>query len=162
MVDKIKVIKVNLFKSNKILFKFQLWVIPIIWYSYCLIMSAESPQQYWAAWIYGFVLTGLFSVSTIFHAIASFEKSSLWRDLFHRGDRAMIYLFIAGSYTPWLTLKSYQPNGWASQLSWAIWILACLGIIYQQLFHERYKWLETTIYLTVALAPAIAVYEMVI
>ena len=124
-------------------------------------MSAETPQQYWAAWIYGFVLTGLFSVSTIFHTIASFEKSSLWRDLFHRGDRAMIYLFIAGSYTPWLTLKSYQPNGWASQLSWAIWILACLGIIYQQLFHEKYKWLETTIYLTVALAPAIAVYEMV-
>ena len=147
--------------SNKILFELQLWVIPIIWYSYCLIMSAETPQQYWAAWIYGFVLTGLFSVSTIFHAIASFEKSSLWRDLFHRGDRAMIYLFIAGSYTPWLTLKSYQPNGWASQLSWAIWILACLGIIYQQLFHEKYKWLETTIYLTVALAPAIAVYEMV-
>ena len=125
-------------------------------------MSAETPQQYWAAWIYGFVLTGLFSVSTIFHAIASFEKSSLWRDLFHRGDRAMIYLFIAGSYTPWLTLKSYQPNGWASQLSWAIWILACLGIIYQQLFHERYKWLETTIYLVVALSPALAVYEMVI
>ena len=73
----------------------------------------------------------------------------------------MIYLFIAGSYTPWLTLKSYEPNGWSTQLSWAIWILACLGILYQQLFHEKYKWLETTIYVTVALAPALAVYEMV-
>ncbi len=32
--------------------------------------------------------------------------SSFLRDLFHRGDRAMIYLFIAGSYTPWLHLRN--------------------------------------------------------
>ena len=73
----------------------------------------------------------------------------------------MIYLFIAGSYTPWLTLKSYQPDGWSMQLSWVIWVLAILGILYQQMFHERYKCLETTIYVTVALAPSLAVLEMV-
>ena len=90
-----------------------------------------------------------------------FAYFSLIRDVLHRGDRAMIYLFIAGSYTPWLTLKAYDSNGWAVQLNWVIWILATLGIIYQQIFHERYKWLETTIYMTVALAPSLAVFEMV-
>ena len=95
-----------------------------------------------------------FGLESIFHC-------SFIRDLLHRGDRAMIYLFIAGSYTPWLTLKSYQPDGWSLQLSWFIWVLAFLGILYQQLFHEQYKWLETTIYVTVALAPALAVLEMV-
>ena len=83
------------------------------------------------------------------------------RDLLHRGDRAMIYLFIAGSYTPWLTLKTYTPNSYAVELTWAIWILASMGILYQQMFHEKYKWLETTIYVTVALAPSLAVFEMV-
>ena len=73
----------------------------------------------------------------------------------------MIYLFIAGSYTPWLTLKSYHQDGWSIQLSWIIWIWASLGILYQQMFHERYKWLETTIYVTIALAPSLAVFEMV-
>ena len=73
----------------------------------------------------------------------------------------MIYLFIAGSYTPWLTLKTYTPNSYAVELTWAIWILASMGILYQQMFHEKYKWLETTIYVTVALAPSLAVFEMV-
>ena len=67
----------------------------------------------------------------------------------------------AGSYTPWLTLKSYHQDGWSIQLSWIIWIWASLGILYQQMFHERYKWLETTIYVTIALAPSLAVFEMV-
>ena len=73
----------------------------------------------------------------------------------------MIYLFIAGSYTPWLTLKNYYPEGWSIQLNWLIWIFALFGIIYQQLFHEKYKWLETTIYVIVALFPGLAVLEMV-
>lgn len=137
-----------------------LWVAPIIWYSYCLIKSATTPEQYGAATVYSCVLVGLFSVSTFFHIVAARGKDSLIRDLLHRGDRAMIYLFIAGSYTPWLTLKAYDSNGWSVQLNWVIWILATLGIIYQQIFHERYKWLETTIYMTVALAPSLAVFEM--
>jgi hypothetical protein len=58
-----------------------------------------------------------------------FQKNCSWiRDILHRGDRAMIYLFIAGSYTPWLTLRVFAPNGWANQLSWAIWVFAILGM----------------------------------
>ncbi len=41
-----------------------------------------------------------------------------------------------------------------------MWLLASLGILYQQVFHERYKWLETTFYVFIALLPAYAVFEM--
>ena len=44
---------------------------------------------------------------------------------------------------------------------WAIWLLAGAGVIYQQMFHERYKWLETLIYLVIAIAPSLCIYEMV-
>ena len=37
----------------------------------------------------------------------------------------------------------------------------CIQPLFLQLFHEQYKWLETTIYVFVALAPAYAVFEMV-
>jgi len=41
-----------------------------------------------------------------------------------------------------------------------VYALATGGIIYQQIFHERYKWLETTFYVIIALLPAYAVFEM--
>jgi channel protein (hemolysin III family) len=51
-------------------------------------------------------------------------------------DRAMIYVFIAGSYFPWLTLNSFVGHSQhpyvIAVLRWAIWGLAFLGILYQQ------------------------------
>ena len=85
------------------------------------------------------------------------------RETFHRLDRAMIYLFIAGSYTPWLALKTYMPHGGLSVwLEWAIWPISAIGILYQQLFHERNKLLSTVLYVIIAVFPALVVFEMVI
>lgn len=39
--------------------------------------------------------------------------------------------------------------------------MALLGITYQILFHERYKLLETCIYITVGVFPAIVILDMV-
>jgi len=94
----------------------------------------------------------------VFHTVAALNDSSLWKDLLHRGDRAMIYLFIAGSYTPWLNLRHLE--GVSVELRWAVWVLATLGITYQQIFHERYKALETTFYVVIALLPSLAICEM--
>ncbi|GBP30137.1 Monocyte to macrophage differentiation factor 2 [Eumeta japonica] len=71
----------------------------------------------------------------------------------HRCDRAMIYIFIASSYFPWLTVGAV--SCWMlRELRWAIWLLAVLGITYQQIFHERYKMLELLLYLVMGLGPA--------
>ena len=72
----------------------------------------------------------------------------------------MIYVFIAGSYTPWLCLKSFPDDSWSQNLSMSVWIMAFLGILYQQMFHEQFKWLETTFYVVVAGIPALSVLEM--
>merc|ERR1719445_1299086 len=131
---------------------------PALWLSLLMYWGAITPTQKWAACVYGAVLTGLFTVSTIFHTVAAISDKSIWRELLHRSDRAMIYLFIAGAYTPWLNLKHL--SGLSVELRWAVWLLATIGIIYQQTFHERYKAIETTFYVVIALLPSLSVWEM--
>ena len=89
------------------------------------------------------------------------SSTRLWCEIFHRGDRAMIYVFIAGAYTPWLNLKEFQEGAFAHELKWAIWYMAMAGLVYQQLFHERYKLIDTLVYVLIALTPSLAVLEMV-
>jgi len=122
----------------------------------------KDEDKAWACLVYGLVTIGLFAVSTFFHLAFCFNDQGLLKQILHRCDRAMIYIFIAGSYTPWLTLKTWKPrDGWGRFFRWAIWPFALLGIIYQQLFHERFKLLETTFYILIGVLPSLVVYEMV-
>jgi len=137
---------------------------------------AASSVHYWAAFVYGSALVTLFTVSTTFHALSyhrgymhHYSKCSPlsshiigWlpnhitdrlQEAFHIGDRAVIYFFIAASYTPWLTLREVGTAG--ELMRWMVWALAAIGTTYQYIFHERFKWLETLLYLIVALSPAI-------
>jgi len=110
--------------------------------------------------IFGFALVALFSVSTTFHSIFYIGRFRLLKDILHRCDRAVIYIFIAASYTPWLNLKEVAHGSWTSHFGWLVWIMAFLGILYQQLYHERYKWLEITFYIIMGVVPAIAIMQI--
>ena len=44
---------------------------------------------------------------------------------------------------------------------WGIWLLAFLGIMYQQLFHEKYKMIETIFYVCIGVLPSLSILEMV-
>jgi len=108
----------------------------------------------------------------MFKCYCPFPFSFRLRTGLHRGDRAMIYIFIASSYFPWLSLMQdtvatveanlaswlsdgfYQTDCWID-LKWTIWCLAGAGIVYQQIFYERYKWLETIIYVLISVLPSI-------
>ncbi|KAL1130823.1 hypothetical protein AAG570_012064 [Ranatra chinensis] len=134
-----------------------IWILPSILGCGVLIKQSKSWPQVWAAIIYGFSLIFCFFVSTSFHSVFYCSRNRTLKDLLHRGDRAMIYIFIAGSYFPWFVLKPPPTESWHSELWWIIWIMAGLGIIYQQIFHEKYKSLETFFYLLVGLGPSIIV-----
>lgn len=97
-------------------------------------------------------------VYILFHfEFSDWFVNSTLKDVLHRGDRAMIYVFIAASYFPWLMLRPLPQDSWISELWWMVWLLALLGILYQQVFHERFKTLETCFYLFLGVAPSIAV-----
>ncbi|XP_049854595.1 monocyte to macrophage differentiation factor 2 isoform X1 [Schistocerca gregaria] len=133
------------------------WVVPSIIACFALIQRATSWPQYWSAVIYGSALVLLFSVSTFFHSVFYCSHNRHLKDMLHRSDRAMIYVFIAASYFPWLMLTPLPPGGLAAELHWIVWVLASLGILYQQVFHEQYKCLETFFYLVMGITPSFAI-----
>nr|CAD7401299.1 unnamed protein product [Timema poppensis] len=132
------------------------WVIPSTFASLELVQRAISWPQYFSALVYGAALILLFTVSTFFHSVFYCSSNRILKDILHRGDRAMIYVFIAASYFPWLTLQPLPVDAWATELWWLIWVLASLGILYQQIFHERFKCLETFFYLFMGIMPSLA------
>lgn len=136
-----------------------IWVLPSFAGTIFLLQQSQSRNQYIAALVYGFSLVALFSISTIFHSVFYVGKFRLLKEVLHVCDRAIIYIFIAASYTPWLLLKDIKP-GLGSQLCWLIWFLALLGIVYQYYFHERYKHLETLFYLCIGVLPSFAIFDM--
>lgn len=106
----------------------------------------------------------------------SWQTYRALKNVLHRCDRAMIYVFIAGSYFPWLTLENTSHSMLLFCMEWIIWLMAAIGIAYQQvsihikscyrvlshahifqLYHERYKCLETFFYLVMGLGPALVV-----
>jgi monocyte to macrophage differentiation protein len=109
------------------------------------------------ALIYGSALVLLFSVSFLYHCVFYSNRNQFMKDLLHRMDRAMIYIFIAGSYYPWLILEHSEYTSIVTVLKWLVWILAALGILYQQIFHERYKSIETIFYMLIGIVPALIV-----
>ncbi|CRL03457.1 CLUMA_CG016311, isoform A [Clunio marinus] len=133
------------------------WILPSAYAAFLLLFRSKNQDQVMVALIYGSALTLLFCISTAFHCVFYCKKNLLLKDILHRMDRAMIYIFIAGSYFPWLNLGHTQHPYIVYVLKWLIWILAALGIIYQQIFHEKYKSLETIFYALIAIGPATVV-----
>jgi len=123
-----------------------------------LLQAAEDHVQFKSAFIFGFAVLSLFTMSTIYHFVSYWDK---WKTLtlyLHIVDRGTIYIFIASSYSPWLLMKESGSLG--SHMRWLVWMLALIGIIYQYTFHERYKLIEIVLYIFIGIFPALSVFSM--
>nr|CAB3263878.1 monocyte to macrophage differentiation factor [Phallusia mammillata] len=118
---------------------------------------------------YGASLISLFLISTLYHWICwtqsqwkvktgrhkgCAERRPSLNKSFHYCDRTTIYFFIAGSYTPWLMLRKIHPS--IVWLQWIVWLGAAGGVTYSYLFFEKYKLLDTVLYIVAGLFPGLA------
>ena len=87
-----------------------------------LCAAAGSASARIAAAVYSLTLSGMFGVSGAFHSVA---WSPAWRRRMDRLDRAMIYLLIAGTYTPVSLLA--LGRGAAIAVLAVIWTGAAVG-----------------------------------
>eukprot|EP00057_Strongylocentrotus_purpuratus_P015120 XP_011669594.1 PREDICTED: monocyte to macrophage differentiation factor 2 isoform X1 [Strongylocentrotus purpuratus] len=132
-------------------------IIPSLYASRDLVQEAITSSQKTSATVFGLALLLLFSVSTLFHLVSWSGLAKTLRFYLHISDRAIIYLYIAASYTPWLMLTDVGYYG--GHLRWIMWFLAVLGIFYSYCFYEKYKRLETVFYVILGTVPALVVLE---
>lgn len=101
--------------------------------------------------IFAICLVLLYAASTIYHAL----PASRAKHIFRVADHSMIYLVIAGSYTPFLLGVLRGTFGWT--LLAVIWALAALGILHKLLLGMRFQHLSTALYLGMGWLAVVAI-----
>lgn len=107
-----------------------------------------------AACIYGFTLVGVFTMSATYHGVTH-AKASAW--LF-RLDQSMIYLLIAGTYTPVALVLVGGPIGWT--LFGIQWGLALTGITLLLAVHRTPQWIHQAAYIVLGWAAVLALPKL--
>ena len=98
----------------------------------------------------------LYLVSAVYHAVPAGRA----KELLNRCDHAAIYLFIAGSYTPFVL--GVLRGGWGWSLFGVVWAMAALGVAAKLLNRLKHPLWSTGLYVAmgwvavVAAAPLLA------
>lgn len=109
-----------------------------------LIIAASESGTAWhvtSFTIYGVTMLLLYVSSTLVH---SFPQGRV-KDIFEICDHASIYLFIAGTYTPFLFLVVKGALGWT--LFGIVWGMALVGVVFKLFFTKKFLYLSTMLYI---------------
>lgn len=101
---------------------------------YALTQHAQSDNTTMAALLYGICLILLLGISAAYHTITWGPKAYL---IFKRLDHSMIFVFIAGSYTPFLFVVGGESTATGIPL---MWIAAALGVSKTFFFPRKNRW----------------------
>lgn len=106
--------------------------------------------------IFGASLILLYSASTLYHWLPLKPRA---REVLRTIDHMMIYVLIAGTYTP-ICLVAIR-GGWGWSLFGSIWGLAILGIVLKAFWMDAPRWLYTSFYVFMGWLAAIAFYPLI-
>jgi len=109
-----------------------------------LIISAKQNGSVWHVVtfsIYGGSMLILYLSSTLVH---SFPEGKV-KDLFEIFDHSAIYLFIAGTYTPFTLIVINGVLGWT--LLTIVWAIALIGVVFKSFFTKKFMVLSTILYI---------------
>ena len=104
--------------------------------------KAEASELHMIGFIvFGISLLMLYGASTIYH---TFELPPEKTNLLRRIDHMMIFVLIAGTYTPICLVSLHGTWGWT--LLVAIWAFALFGLLLKIFWMGAPRWLSTLIY----------------
>ena len=110
-----------------------------------------------AAAIFGSALVLMYTGSTLFHSIPH-PVLPTTKHVFRIIDHSLIYVLIAGTYTPFTLISLHGPWGWG--LFAFTWGLATVGIAFKVFTTGRYERLSTAIYLLMGWCGLVAAQQL--
>jgi hemolysin III len=107
-----------------------------------LVVLAPPGRGTLAATIYAISVVAMFGASALYHRVD--WKSVGARRWMRRLDHSMIYVLIAGTYTPFALLVLH--GGLARAILITVWSGAALGIALKMMWPDTPKWLTAAVY----------------
>jgi hemolysin III len=121
-----------------------------------LVVLADGALETFSSWVYAAALAAMFGCSALYHRV---EWTSTARRLWARRlDHSMIFVFIAGTYTPFAVLCFDGAIGWIVLTT--AWTGAALGLALELLWIDSPRWLSAAAYLVVGWVGVIALPQM--
>ncbi|MEA5057646.1 MAG: hemolysin III family protein [Anaerotignum propionicum] len=109
-----------------------------------LMYKAKLEASVWHQWgfaIFGISLLLLYGASTIYHTLKLSQNKV---NILRRIDHMMIFVLIAGTYTPICLVSLHGTWGWTMLV--LIWAFALTGILLKIFWMNAPRWLSTLIY----------------
>jgi hemolysin III len=121
-----------------------------------LVVFAGTTSARIALGVYSLSLVGLFGVSALYHRVH--WRSLTARAWMRRLDHSMIFVMIAGSYTPFAVLVLRGPL--AIVLLVAVWAGALLGVSFNLAWSDAPTWLRAALYVVLGWAALAALPQL--
>lgn len=118
-----------------------------------LIIKSNTAREYVGAFVFGFSIILLYSMSTLYHAMRYGGKA---KEVFKRMDHLSIYVLIGGSFAPALLLLQglqkplFNISGFPEvglTLFTIQWILIAIGVIFKSIWIKKFAKLHVFLYL---------------
>jgi len=121
----------------------------------CLIVMASDGRARVAAAIFAVAVSGLLGTSALYHRVTWRPQARRWM---RRLDHSMIFVLIAGTYTPVALLALRGPL--ASAILIVVWAGALGGVLFKLVWIDAPKWLFALLYLALGWASAAILGEL--
>ncbi len=107
--------------------------------------------------IFGVSLILLYTFSSLYHLCNVSEKASA---ILRKFDHIMIYILIAGSYTP-VALGPLR-GGWGWSIFGVVWGIAIIGVFLTIFCFKAPRWITTSLYIAMGWVVIVAIYPMIL
>jgi len=120
-----------------------------------LLWLADSPRAYAGGAVFAVSLIALYAISGTYHTITWGRRAHA---VLKRLDHAMIFVLIAGTYTPFCLLAA--SDAWGLSLLVIVWSIASVGIVLKLVWPDAPRWLGVGLYMATGWIALVAATEL--